>query len=329
VSIPAAAALQMLENALRHDRVAHAYLVTGPAGCGKRQLTERLCGLLVKSADPLRHPDVHTVEPESRSRRIVIEQMRSLEHDLQMRSSRGGRKVGVIFDADRLQPQASNAFLKTLEEPPPDTHLVLVTEFPDQLLETILSRCIEIPLRATEKPALTGRQQELLEVLRLAATRERLDLPHVFGLVRDFQRLLVAAKEEAQQRGETELKREEQRYKQIADPRWLEEREDYFKALSEAQYVGERSRLLEVLEQWWADVLRQQSGAPHLDFPGLSEATAGLADRFSRVEALRRSGAIEKMRELLGNAGIQEPLAIEVAFLNAFGSCEAAPGARR
>lgn len=320
--LTATEALHLLENAHRQDRLGHAYLITGPEGAGKRALVSQVCDLLVPGgvADPLQRPDVHAVQPESKSRRIVIEQMRDLEGQLRMHSSAGGKKVGIVFDADRLQPQASNAFLKTLEEPPAKTHLLLVTAFPDQLLETILSRCIEISLRPTEKRALTGRQEELLQALKQAAGRGTLDLPQTFGLVREFQRILAAAKEEAQSSGEAELKEEEKRYKQMVDARWLEEREDYFKALGEARYIGERSQLLEVLEQWWADVLRQQSGVSEVEFPELAETTAALGASLSTSEALRRAGALERLRENLANTGIQEPLALEVAFLQAFGS---------
>src|SRR3954452_21266069 len=113
-------ALSLLQNAKQHDRLAHSYLITGPTGSGKRSLASDLCRLIVGSVnnDPFSHPDVHTVQPESKSRRIVIDQIRNLEGELRMRSLIGGAKVGVIFDAERLQPQASNAFLKTLEEPP-------------------------------------------------------------------------------------------------------------------------------------------------------------------------------------------------------------------
>src|SRR5258708_6476609 len=177
--LTAAEAFTLLENAHRQSRLAHAYLITGPEGAGKRALAAQLCGLLVRGgpADPLSHPDVHTVQPESKSRRIVIDQMRELENELRMRSAMGGGKVGVIFDADRLQPQASNAFLKTLEEPPPHTHLLMLTALPDQLLETILSRCIEVPLRPAAKRALLPRQRALLEALRAAAEGRPRELP--------------------------------------------------------------------------------------------------------------------------------------------------------
>jgi hypothetical protein len=116
------------------------------------------------------------------------------------------------------------------------------------------------------------------------------------------------------------MKEEEKRYKQVADAKWFEEREEYFKALGEARYLGERSRLLETLEQWWADVLRHQTGAGHLDLPELAEVTGKVAAELTQGEALRRAGALERLRELVGMTGVQEPLAIEVGFLNAFGA---------
>src|SRR5258708_13060442 len=92
--------------------------------------------------------------------------MRELEQSLQMRSLLGGRKVGVIVDADRLQPNAANAFLKTLEEPPVHSHLLLLSSLPDQLLETILSRCLEVPLRRAGEPDLNPIQDRLLTALQ-------------------------------------------------------------------------------------------------------------------------------------------------------------------
>lgn len=330
MALTAADALSLLRKAQENGRLAHAYLITGPEGSGKRKLAEDLCRMIVADIpNPLGHPDVHTIEPESKSRRIVTDQVRELERELQMRSSGGGQKLGIIFDADRLQPQASNAFLKTLEEPPEHTHLLLVTALPDQLLETILSRCIEVPLQATEKRELTESQKELLGVLRSGIRNKNADLPEVFTLAREFQRLLSQAKEQAQAKADADLKEEERRYKNIADAKWLEDREEYYKALTEARYVGERSRFVDTLEQWWADVLRLQATATesgnttvHLDFPGYAEDTSIAASHYSPSEALRRAGAIETLRDQLRNTGINETLAIEVAFLRAFGAVQ-------
>ncbi len=313
-------AFKLLQRADTNDRLAHAYLLTGPEGSGTRELGIRLAGLLVgQPVEPLKHVDVHTAEPESKSRRIVIEQMRTMEQSLQMRSARGGRKVGIIFDADRLQEQAANAFLKTLEEPPPNSHLILVSSLPDQLLTTILSRCIEIALRPTERREPSARQLQLLGVLRDFAKLSRPLLPQTLMLVQDFRALLADAKETIADETTAAFKAEEKRYKQTSGVTsdWLDAREDYYKALTEARYRNERSGLIETLEQWWGDILRQQHGAPHLDHPTFSADTAAVAQRVSTPEALRRSAALVGLRENFGR-NVQEQLAIEVAFLEAF-----------
>ena len=99
---------QVFNRAHAEDRLAHAYLITGPSGVGKVDLARKLTRLILgqPSGDPFAHADFHRIEPESKSRRIVIEQVRELEQALQMRSLFGGKKVGMILDAERLQPQA-------------------------------------------------------------------------------------------------------------------------------------------------------------------------------------------------------------------------------
>ena len=316
-----AEALALLSAAHAQDRLAHAYLITGPAGSGKRALAAALSSLiLAQPGDTTGHPDVHIAEPESKSRRILIEQIRALEHELHMRSLLGGQKIGLILDADRLQPNAANAFLKTLEEPPAHTHLLLLSAQPEQMLETILSRCIEVSLRLVERVALTGGQRALLGALRSFARSGRAELPHIFGLVREFQTLLAQAKADIQAQADTDFKAEEKHYKQTTDARaWLDDREDYWKAIVEARYVAARAGLLETLEQWSADSLRQQHGAPELDLPEFAADTAALAARHSTPTLLRKADALETLRENLNRPGVQEQLAIECAFLRAFG----------
>ena len=96
----------------------------------------------------LQHPDVSWVRPQEESRQIRIEQVRELSAELSLTSHGGGYKVGIIAPADALNRFAANALLKTLEEPPARTLLILVATEPSRLPPTVLSRCQRIRLRA-------------------------------------------------------------------------------------------------------------------------------------------------------------------------------------
>src|SRR3954466_10783264 len=168
-------AIGFLRRVHEQNRLAHAYLISGPVGSGKRDVAADLAnavnGTAVNDVFSSKAREIFLAEPESKSRRILIEQIRELEHGLQMRAAEGCRKVAIIAEADRLQPQAANAFLKTLEEPPANSLLLLLSALPEALPDTILSRCIPIPLahvdvvRPEEQKALiqllaeTARQQ--------------------------------------------------------------------------------------------------------------------------------------------------------------------------
>src|SRR5947207_10168776 len=183
-------AFEYLSRAHERGRLGHAYLISGPPGSGKRGLASQLSNLVggVQSADVFGSPPpgVYLAEPESKSRRIVIDQVRVLEHALQMRSANGHRKVAIMVDADRLQPQAANAFLKTLEEPPNDSLLLLLSAIPEVLPDTILSRCIAVPLGAEEKAKPSAEEEELVELLGTVATPAAKGVQHAYRLARGF-----------------------------------------------------------------------------------------------------------------------------------------------
>src|SRR6201987_4345217 len=101
-------AIGFLRRAHEKKRLAHAYLISGPAGSGKREVAAELANAVngTDAADVFssKAREIFVAEPESRSRRILIEQIRELEHGLQMRGREGRRKVAIIAEADRLQP---------------------------------------------------------------------------------------------------------------------------------------------------------------------------------------------------------------------------------
>jgi DNA polymerase III subunit delta' len=136
-------------------------------------------------------------------------------------------------------------------------------------------------------------------------------------LAQGFQGLLRKTREAIQADNAAALKAEEVRYKNTTDGAWLDEREDYYKALTESTYVQRRAHLVDVLFRWWSDVLRASTGLEVQEIPSAIEETRTLAAKLSTAECLKRIRRIEELRDQLGR-NIQEALAVEVAFLNIF-----------
>jgi DNA polymerase-3 subunit delta' len=149
----------LLLTALRHDRLAHAWLFHGDEGIGKQLVALRFaqainceagdgtdaCGTCRSclQIDARTHPDFLAVEPdpELANPQIKIEQIRELEQQIAYQPLVGRKKVVLINDADRMTPGAANALLKTLEEPPDHSILLLISGRPSALLPTVRSRC--------------------------------------------------------------------------------------------------------------------------------------------------------------------------------------------
>jgi DNA polymerase-3 subunit delta' len=314
-------AFEYLRRAHQQNRLAHAYLITGPLGSGKELLAADLASLVngtpAKNVFSAKARDIFVARPESKSRRIVIAQIRDLEHALQMRASDGRRKVAIIPDADRLQTEAANAFLKTLEEPPKDSLLLLLSALPETLPETILSRCIAIPLELNGQPQRRSEEEKLVKLLQQTSHEKSWTVQFAYGLAQEFQRLLRGVREEVKSEIDEALKQEQMRYKDATDGAWLEEREEYYKALTESLYLQRRAGLLETLFAWWTDVLRENQGVAQRNLPRARKETAALATRFGTAEILRRIRSLEELRDHLGR-NVHEALAIEVAFLIIF-----------
>jgi len=314
-------ALEYLRRAHQQNRLAHAYLISGPPGSGKQQLAANLASLVNGTpADDVfsaRAHEIFVARPESKSRRILIEQIRNLEHALQMRARNGRRKVAIVSDADRLQPEAANAFLKTLEEPPKDSLLLLLSALPEALPETILSRCIAIPLARDSRLEATHEEQELLKLLKKVSHEQRWTVQSAYRLAQEFQRLLREVREKVKRETDEALEQEQRRYKDATDGAWLDGREQYYKGRAESLYLQRRAGLVETLFAWWSDVLRSSNGVARRSLPGAQEETAALAIRFSTAEILKRIRCVEELRDHLGR-NIHEALAIEVAFLTIF-----------
>jgi DNA polymerase-3 subunit delta' len=154
-----APAREQLQASLAQDRVPHALLIQDAPGAGGAQLALWLVQQLLHAA-PEGHPDFTHLTLIEESKQIRVEQARDLSAHLALASHQGGYKVALIDPADCLNWNAANALLKTLEEPPARTVLILVAQQPSRLPATILSRCQRIRIRPPERePALAWLQQ--------------------------------------------------------------------------------------------------------------------------------------------------------------------------
>src|SRR5438270_4228515 len=199
----------------------HAYLISGPASSGKREVAAEVANAVNGTAPAdvcsSKAREIFVAEPESKSRRILIEQIRELEHGLQMRGSEGRRKVAIVAEADRLQPQAANAFLKTLEEPPANSLLLLLSALPEALPDTIVSRCISIPLAANGGEVEIPERSELVELLRSTAREKNWGVQQAYRVGQGLQSLLGKVREQIKAQTAEALKNEEARYRNSTD----------------------------------------------------------------------------------------------------------------
>ena len=151
-----ASALATLRKTLANDRVAHAYLFTGPDGIGKRCTAIALAHALLCQAAPQRgctacpacvslqagsHPDYYFSAPLPGKQSMGIDQIRAMQRFLALRPVRGGKKVCILNEAHILTDQAQSALLKILEEPPGDAIIVLIAVSGATLSLPLLSRC--------------------------------------------------------------------------------------------------------------------------------------------------------------------------------------------
>ncbi len=134
-------------------RAPHAVLLQGPGGWGEPLLAGRFALALLdedleKDASAIAHPDLRWVEPTAPGATIRVDAIRELNAFMHQTATQGTAKAAVLNRAERMNANAANALLKTLEEPPADSYLILVSDAPAQLPATVRSRCQRVMVRA-------------------------------------------------------------------------------------------------------------------------------------------------------------------------------------
>ena len=327
--------VQLLQRSLERGRLAHAYLFTGD----QLEELEALALTLAKTLncrEPIRgrsgaaaidccdaclncrkvehesHADVHWVRPESRSRIVTVEQMRGLMQEIQLKPTEAEFKVAVIVAADRLNVQAANAFLKTLEEPPARSVIILLSTEPGRLLETILSRCLRLNFAGEGGKRFDPAQIEFLTRFSEMAAVEQKSLLGRYRLMDVLLARLTDLRKQVQETlaARSPLERYEDVEKDLRE-RW----EDELSAAVESEYRRQRADLLRVVQWWLRDVwLRTlEIGGNLLCFPELAGAER-VASRVNPRQAVENLRIIEATQRLL-HTNVQEALALEVGLL--------------
>lgn len=329
-------AFDLVAAAHERERLAHAFLITGPNGCGKEELAAKMAHLLngKKEADADLWGDpveevtpslgeqegeyIRVVRPRSKSRLIAVDDIRALEKMMNQSSPNGTWKIGVIVDADRMNEASANAFLKTLEEPPRESLLLLLSSEPERLLMTIWSRCVHLPLAAQ----IGGERSELvMEILPMLERVTRAGIGEMesgLAVKGGLEEILKKRKVEIEKGYAALLKEDKLKYAKVVDGKWMDDREKVYLAQASADYLGERALLIATIHAWVGDLLRHKAGGLGVEFPEYAEIMSSAVENEDLGVLLRRVAAMEELRRLL-DTNVVEALALEVSLMNTFG----------
>jgi DNA polymerase-3 subunit delta' len=306
-----------LRGAFEAERMAHAYVVEGTLREEASQLALWLASLLLceggRDAAPCgactscrrvaehSHPDLGWEEPQKKSRILSVDQMRQLQRRAFQTSFSGGWKVCVIAGADCMNIASANAFLKTLEEPPDRTLFLLLTDRPQALLPTIISRCQRLVLASLTDELDEARRAQLVGILSrpVGGVVTRLGRAHlILGLLEEVKAQVASEiKAEASDDDTVTSETEEARISSV--------------------YRERRTAIIRSLQFWYRDILLLVCGASaaHLVFPEAEAVLRELAQSRLHAAALRDVATIDTIDERLSARNMSEQTVLEQALL--------------
>jgi DNA polymerase-3 subunit delta' len=314
-------AVAMLKEHIVHGSYRHAYLFSGPQGIGRRTLALRFsqalnCPEPIAPGEPCRscrtcqqienmqHPDLSVLQADRIGGILRVEQVRELQRSLSLAPYQSRYRIAILLRFEEANPSASNALLKTLEEPPPHVVLILTTESGERLLPTIVSRCEMLRLRPLKLETV---QQGLQAQWQIPEQQARL-LAHLSGGRIGYALSLYQQPEIMQQRQEV-----------------LDAHNRLLSANRVQRFVyaenlaSDKERFRQVLEIWqslWRDVFLQSSGsAAPLANLDRSQDIEALSTRLEAGDASQMVSLLQRHINLL-DTNVNARLAAEVLMLD-------------
>lgn len=317
-------AFAQLKRAWSENRLAHAYLICGsPSGAGLALVHSLLKLLYCEAPEPpcgvcpachravsRQLPDVTWVEPENKSRIISVDQIRALIDTVAQTAFGGGWKVGVVLSCDRMKVEGANAFLKTLEEPPGKTLLLLVTDQMQGLLPTIVSRCQKVVLAEPDPEPVW--MEKLVEILNRHNNESGLQTLLLAGRLKALLDEIKTGLLEKETAGQAEVGAEADENEEA------EAASEIVAARVQARLVKERTDILRAVQFWQRDLLacRVGAGPETLHFKAHAERLKHQAGRLSVTRLLERTQAADAVVRLTA-VNVADLVALESELLAA------------
>lgn len=309
---PLSSALASFETAVRVGRVAQAYLVIGnlreeALPFAEAALQHLFCQGLVKPCGDCaacqqisehKHIDVVWIEPEKKSRVVGVDRIRDLQRVIYQTSYSGGWKAVVFVGADRIGEEAANSFLKTLEEPPARCLFLLLTDTPQAILPTILSRCQRLLLSSESEVLPEPWRGALIEILTLPLGRGLLGRltrsTQLEKLLGDIKKMVEKEEKKHYQEEQDALRNPDDKVKAT------KAKDAILEARIEARFRKLRAMVLRAMLFWYRDLLVTVTlgggESSQLRFPDQASMITGIAQGLSYAEALGNVRVIETMQ---------------------------------